>query len=402
MQGVWLCTVLRVSLKSREMIRIPVRCAVRHCWTVTMMTALCRSGPTGTGRCRRTIQDINSLIEPEGEPETAAVSEEEVFELRNYEPDSPDMDGDASAIGGGEDLQDGESVSDMLDSLRQSIAMPEHDEEESAATGNERAGSDEDFGLFDSDKPDFSDFGESDTTSDTSAEVGWEFDDAADALPIPDAPVRKRSPAFMIILIVVVCAVGGYYALSLMSDTAGRDDGRTVRTVMPLAELQADAEQKQSVEEKLSTPAADLSLPAGEVQLPAIVNGDASQSAQLDSQKPVSENPVETVASPSPAAPEALSASAPAAAEEDASVKSEPAPAEVAKPVETPASAAPKALSASAKVAVEKPALEQPKPASAEVAKPAVSAAPVRAPFYTVHVGSYRTKAAASAEAESH
>ena len=169
---------------------------------------------------------------------------------------------------------------------------------------------------------------------------------------------------------------------------------------MPLAELQADAQQKQSVEEKLSTPAAEVSVPAGEAQLPALVNGDALLSAQVDSQQPVSEKPVETVASPAPAAPEALSASAPVAAEEDASVKSEPVPAEVAKPVETPAPVEPEALSASAKVAAEKPALEQSKPASAEVVKPAVSAAPVRAPFYTVHVGSYRTKAAASAEAE--
>ncbi len=347
------------------------------------------------------VEDINSLIESEGEPETTADSEEEVFVLKDYAPDSPDVDGVAPATGGAEDLQGGESVSDMLDSIRQSIDMPEHDEEESAAAGNDRAGSDEDFGLFDSDKPDFSDFSELDTTSDTSAELAWGFDDAADALPIPDAPAPKRSPAFMIILIVVLCVVGGYYVLNLNSDNAGRDDqARTIRTVMPLVESQVDAQQKQSVEEKLSTSDAEVSVPVGQAQLPVLVNEDALRSAQVDSQQPASEKPVETVASLAPPATEALSASAPAAAKADASVKSEPVPAEVAKPVETPVTVEPEALSASAKVAAEEAALEQSKPASAEVVKPVVSAVPVKAPFYTVHAGSYRTKAVASAEAE--
>ena len=169
---------------------------------------------------------------------------------------------------------------------------------------------------------------------------------------------------------------------------------------MPLAEVQVDAQQKQSVEEKLSTPAVDVSVPAGQAQLPVLVNGDALLSAQVDLQQPASEKPVETVASPAPAATEALPAAAPVAAEADAPVTSGPVPAEVAKPVETPAPVEPEALPASAKAAAEKAALEQSKPAPAEVVKPAVSAAPVRAPFYTVHAGSYRTKAAASAEAE--
>jgi cell division protein FtsN len=292
----------------------------------------------------------------------------------------------------------------MLDSIRQSIAMSEHDEEQPAAAANDRAGYDEDFGLFDSDKPDFSDFGEPDTTSDTTSEVGWGFDDAADALPVPDAPARKRSPALMIILIVVLCAVGGYYAVSLTSDNAGRDEGRTVRTVMPLADLQVDA----------------------------------PQSAQLVSQKPASEKPAETAVSPALAKPEALTAAAPVAVEADAPVKSKSASAEAIKPAETPAPVEPETLPVSVPVAVEKPAPEQSKSASAEaikpaetpasvepetlpasvpaavgkpeieqsnpvpaeVVKPAASAAPVRAPFFTVHVGSYRTKAAASAEAE--
>ena len=347
------------------------------------------------------VEDINSLIESEGEPEMAAGSEEEVFVLRDYAPDSPDVDGVAPVNGGAEDLQGRESVSDMLDSIRQSIAMPEHDEEEPVATGSDRSGSDEDFGLFDSNKPDFSDFSDLGTMSDTSPELAWGFDDAADALPVPDAPARKRSPAFMIILIIVLCAVGGYYVLNLPSDNAGRDDqARTVRTVMPLVESQVDAQQKQSVEEKLSTPAAEVSVPAGQAQLPALVNEDALLSAQVDSQQPASEKPVGTVVSPAPPATEALSASAPAAAKADASVKSEPVPAEVVKPVKTPVTVEPEALPASAKVVAEEAVLEQSKPASAEVVKPAVSAAPVRAPFYTVHVGSYRTKAVASAEAE--
>ena len=346
------------------------------------------------------IKNINSLIDSEGEPETAAASEEEVFELRDYAPDSPDVDGAAPATGGGEDLQAEESVRVMLDSIRQSIAMPEHDEQEPAAAGSDRAGSDEDPGLFDSDRPDFSDFAEVDTTSDTSAELGWGFDDAAHALPIPDAPARKRSPVFMIVLIVILCAVGGYFALSVTPDKAGRDDARTVRTVVPLAELQADAQHRQPVEENLKTPTADESVSAGEAQLPVLVNSDAPQGEQVDMLPPASEKPVETVASPAPAATEALPAAAPVAAEAAAPVGSGPVPAEVAKPVEIPAPVEPEALPVSAKTSAEKPALEQSRPAPAEEVKPAGSAAPVRAPFYTVHAGSYRTKSAATAEAE--
>ena len=140
-----------------------------------MAALLVNQDQAETPAIQEIIQDINSLIESEGEPETTADSEEEVFVLRDYAPDSPDVDGVAPATGGAEDLQGGESVSDMLDSIRQSIAMPEHDEEEPAAAGNDRAGSDEDFGLFDSDKPDFSDFAELDTTSDTSAELALGF-----------------------------------------------------------------------------------------------------------------------------------------------------------------------------------------------------------------------------------
>ena len=97
---------------------------------------------------------------------------------------------------------------------------------------------------------------------------------------------------------------------------------------MPLAEVQVDAQQKQSVEEKLSTPAVDVSVPAGQAQLPVLVNGDALLSAQVDSQQPVSEKPVETVVSPAPAVPETLSAAAPVRASEVSSC-------DVAKPVET-------------------------------------------------------------------
>ena len=140
------------------------------------------------------IQDINSLIGTEGEPETTVDSEEDVFVLRDYAPDSADVDGVAPATGGAEDLQGGESVSDMLDSIRQSIAMPEHDEEVPAAAGNDRGGFDEDFGLFDSEKPDFSDFAEVDTSSDTRAERAWGFEDAADAKPVPDASCAQAKP----------------------------------------------------------------------------------------------------------------------------------------------------------------------------------------------------------------
>lgn len=358
------------------------------------------------------VEDINGLIEQD-EPLGAADSEEEVFVLKDYAPDALKAEEGGVLFDGDDEpqtpemplLQDtdshpplldgsqgSESVSEILDSIRESIAMPEHDEEEPVARDENSSGPDEDFGLFDSDKPDFSDFADSDTTSDERAERAWGFDDAADALPVPEAPARKRSPAFMIVLIIVLLAVGGYYAMSMMSGDAGRDDGRTVRTVMPLAELQTDVQHKQAVEENLSTPAADVIVPDGEAQLPASVHGDALQSAQVDSQPPAFGKPVETVASPAPAAS--------AVAEETAAVQSGPAPAEVAKPVETPAPVKPEALPASAPVAAAEAVSVQSGPAPAEVVKPVVSAAPVRAPFYTVHVGSYRTKAAASAEAE--
>jgi cell division protein FtsN len=114
----------------------------------------------------------------------------------------------------------------------------------------------------------------------------------------------------------------------------------------------------------------------------------------------VSEKAAETVDSPALAATEALPASVPVPVEADAPVKSGPVPAKAAKPVKIPAPVEPEAPPAVAKAAAEEAAREQSKSAAAEGEKPAVSTAPVRAPFYTVHVGSYRTQAAASAEAE--
>jgi DedD protein len=365
------------------------------------------------------FNDSESSAVSEPEPASDGSGQEEVFVLKDYDPDSLNADTAATSTGGSDELPllnepaqgSTHNVDDLLDSIRESIATPEHPEEDGVSAAEESSELDRDFSFFDSDRQDTSTTVPSEKTMEQGTEISWGYDEAATAASMPEAPERKRSPAFKVVLIVVLLAVGGYYAFTLTSDDAGSDDVVSVRTVMPLAALQTDKKQKQSAGETLIAPGAaavEERVLADEEPISPLADGDDLQAAEINAQQ--SDASVE---------PEELPASAPVVAEDDTS-----APAFVA--VETDVPVEPEELpipalvvveddtSASVPVAVEINALVEPKelPAPAPVAiedstpaqvKP-VPAAPVakqiRAPFFTVHVGSYRKQVSAATEVD--
>lgn len=349
------------------------------------------------------FKDTRTQAEPDGEP-TAAVLEEDVFVLKDYAPDSLSED-ELSAMPQETDAQtlkessqgSIESMKEVLDSIRESIAMTDNSEEEQASAGAVSERLDDDFSFFDSQEQDSEIAVSSENTTDDKAEVSWEFDEAAAAVSMPVPPDRTRSPVFKIVLLVVLLVIGGYYAFSLTSDDAGRDAGRIKRSVMPIAALHKDNNPTQPAVETDSVSnaqAVEEPAPAGDAVLPVLgADSDVVQNAQLITQQSFSavepQPGAEMAAEPSAAAgQEALSATT--AAPVEGSTSQSAAAVHDVKPAELPAAVEPAVLSASGQT-----------PVRATTSEPAVSpkvAKPITVPFFTVHVGSYRKRASASSE----
>jgi len=341
------------------------------------------------------IEDINSLIgQDEPSPEHSDSGQDAVFMLKDYDADSLTMpEGESpSAVNGQpdpdpvEDLSaqaesemqplstdvspgsDG-SLDDMLDSLRQSMDLPE-DSDDSRASVVEMSAQEggEDFSFLKDAELIESDDIPTDSPNETSSDTFSVIEENAG-----ETSESKRKPFFVIAVIIILLA-GGYYVFSIFSGDRNGDD-KTVRTVVPLAELQNDG---QSMQSETVTP--DASVLSASAKPAPVAEEDVVQTVSSDSQKVPS-------AAVQPEQSKTAEASV-AAAQEKPDSSAPAATAKPAKPAKPAADAAPVAAPA------KDTASAQPVPVSSSPEEQLSGK-----PFYTVHVGSYRTRDAAAAEA---
>jgi len=361
------------------------------------------------------FKDTTSSEGPDSGISPAGIAEEEAFVLKDYEPDFASTDGPSASSGGSEEpqlleqpdvdeqplmtesVQGGSgSVEDVLDSIRESIATPESPVEEQPAAGGEPVSPDEDFAFFDSFDKDISTDSPSENTADESAQIVWGHDEAAAAVAMPDPPESKRSPVLMIALIVVLFVVGGYYFFTVTSD----DEQPLVRGISE-AVVTTEPVIEDVVEIVESSSEAEFEMPAVPEESESVVSAEALVSGEGEAAKPSIE-----------AEPEALVASQESEsvvfAEARVSGEGEAAKPSIEAEPEAPVASekAESVVSAEALVSGEgeaaKPSAEvitatQVESVEAEAVVP-VTPEPVRAPFFTVHSGSYQKRSSALSE----
>jgi len=347
------------------------------------------------------------------------------------------------------------SVDDVLDSIRESIATSESPVEEQPAAGGEPVSLDDDFAFFDSFDKDTSTDSPAENTADESAPISLGYDEAAAAVAMSDAPERKRSPVFMIVLIVILFVAGGYYFFTVTSDSDAplvRGTSEAVVTTEPVIEDEVEIVESSSeagseipaVPEEAESVVSAEALVSGEgeavkpsieaeseilvaseeaesvVSAEALVAGDGEAvkpSAEAESEILVASEEAESVVSAEALVAgegEAVKPSAEAeseilvASEEAESVVSAAAAVagegEAVKPSAEAESEIPVASEAAVagEGEVVKPFTEvvtatQVEPVEAEAVVP-VTPEPVRAPFFTVHSGSYQKRSSALSE----
>jgi cell division protein FtsN len=331
------------------------------------------SKPQEPSALQEIIEDINTLIDTPEQPDIAAPDQSSVFMLRDYESALSTVVGVPGELPGSQQEielsqeMEAEPVSDvslhdMLDSIRQSIATPEDIDEEYE---DGPVASDSGDGIFTG----------AVTAGPDVVVLENRIDDDGDFMPAfendviemtavkmdsPEMPVKRRRPVIFAVLMFVLIAGGGYYAFTELFDSPGRDaQVRTLRSETPLAALNKDRKTAPPVVEPLTETAA-----------PGVrADADVGQHmvARADTRLAVSgSETAETVVQPVHAA-----ASQPAAAGGSELVSPPVSESVIAEPV------------------------IQPVP----VAKPLPRPATVKAPFYTVHAGSYTRKETADSEA---
>ena len=390
------------------------------------------------------FKDTTSSEDPDSGTSPVGIAEEEAFVLKDYEPDCATTDGPSASSGGSEEPQLFEqpdvqqevdeqplmtesvqagsgSVDDVLDSIRESIATSESPVEEQPAAGGEPVSLDDDFAFFDSFDKDTSTDSPAENTADESAPISLGYDEAAAAVAMSDAPERKRSPVFMIVLIVILFVAGGYYFFTVTSDSDAplvRGTSEAVVTTEPVIEDEVEIVESSSE--------AGSEIPAVPEEAESVVSAEALVSGEGEAVKPsieaeseilVASEEAESVVSAEALVAgdgEAVKPSAEAeseilvASEEAESVVSAAAAVagegEAVKPSAEAESEIPVASEAAVagEGEVVKPFTEvvtatQVEPVEAEAVVP-VTPEPVRAPFFTVHSGSYQKRSSALSE----
>jgi len=349
------------------------------------------------------IEDINSLID--GPVAATSAPEEAVFVLKDYEDVSketgeqvqaPEQPLFAASFADGPDMpapvagdasQDADvSLQDRLDSIKQSLGLsdtPEADKGGAVIVPREDTG---EFGFPQTFEPDGVLPGES---ADGQAAFLTEFDgDPSELISAHPAAGRPKT-GLLVALLVVLIGVGCYYAYRFLADGSSDNQLSTKRTVVPLSALTTEEKQQPATE----TGAAAPSLDAGNM-----VPVDAAIHAGADDSQPTQN--ADSGQIPLPPA-EMLSdhdqkTGSPAVADKAvAALQSEAASPPVLEKPAAPAQTRPETQRNVTSVPAQGTAA--PEPASA--VQPA-RAAKVTAPFYTVHVGSFRKQSVASSEAE--
>ena len=319
------------------------------------------------------FNDSESSAAPEPEPALDGSGQEEAFVLKDYDLDSLNADTAATSTGGSDELPllnesaqgSTDNVDDLLDSIRQSIASPEPQEEDGVSVAEESSEVDSDFSFFDNDRQDSSTILPSDKTMEQGTDISWGYDEAATAVSMPEASERKRSPVFMIVLIVALFVAGGYYLFTVTSNREQYLISEDVVTAEPVIEDEVRIVESSS-EEEFEMPA--VSEEAESVSFSEVAVSGESEDALLSSESEP-EVPVELEEAESVVSSEAVVA-----------VEGEP-----VKP----------SLEAQPAAPVD---LEEPESVVSSEAVVPVKPEPVTAPFFTVHVGSYRKRASAASE----
>jgi len=390
------------------------------------------------------FKDTTSSEDPDSGTSPVGIAEEEAFVLKDYEPDCATTDGPSASSGGSEEPQLFEqpdvqqevdeqplmtesvqagsgSVDDVLDSIRESIATSESPVEEQPAAGGEPVSLDDDFAFFDSFDKDTSTDSPAENTADESAPISLGYDEAAAAVAMSDAPERKRSPVFMIVLIVILFVAGGYYFFTVTSDSDAplvRGTSEAVVTTEPVIEDEVEIVESSSE--------AGSEIPAVPEEAESVVSAEALVSGEGEAVKPsieaeseilvASEEAESVVSAEALVAGEGEAVKPSAEAESEILVASEEAESvvsaaaavagegEAVKPSAEAESEIPVASEAAVagEGEVVKPFTEvvtatQVEPVEAEAVVP-VTPEPVRAPFFTVHSGSYQKRSSALSE----
>lgn len=354
------------------------------------------------------IEDINSMI---GGPAPAAsgAGQEAVFVLQDYEDASRAVNAPAEVqapgesqlfaascadepepqpTAGGDAFRDTDaSLQDKFDSIQQSLQMS--DSPEVVTNGAAFAGQEdkEEFSFPDTFEPDgvFPD-----DSADGQAAFLKEFDGDASRLISAHPAENRRNPALVLVLLVVLLAGVGYYAYRFVASGSSDEQPSTVRTVMPLSALKAEEKQQEAAAQKPAVSSAVPEKPAPAGQEPSA--GIAAADAQPPS---VSETTAEPLSSAAPAeklSPAVAGGPAPVAGKAIAAVPA------IEKPVE-PSQAPTENTRVPSAAPVQDSTGLQTVPVQPPAVQPKKPVAEVTAPFYTVHVGSYRNRDSAASEA---
>ncbi len=350
------------------------------------------------------IFDDASSVESQQEPSSAETDQEDVFVLQDYPSESFNTDEAATSPEGSDELpllnesvqKSAGDVNDLLDSIRESITTPGRTDEEKASEGGELDNLDVDFGSFDSFDQNTSTDAASENTTDESADISWGNDEAASAVPMADAPQRKRSPVIKIVLIIALIAVGGFYLFTLSSD-----DEAPLVNELAKAIVVAEPELEDNVEIAESSVEAEVEAPVAPEEAESVISAEVVVAGQDETVKPSVvaevEAPVATeeaesvVTAESAVAGEGETAKPSVEAEVEAPVAPEEAESVVS--AEVVVFGESEAAKPSVEVKPEAPVVSE----KAEVVVP-VKPEPVMAPFFTVHVGSYQKRVSASSE----
>jgi len=369
------------------------------------------------------IDDINSLIDQD-----ATGPAEDVFVLKDYESDSQDASAEDAEIGrmseetpasaapptqeadaqslpmDDNEQEAGVPLGDMLDSIRQSMDGEAHKEDDMSNGASGQHESDEQDDVDGAIELSAGDNDTSDDQADDSADFMAEYKQEEADVSDDRAGARRRSPVVMIAFFVVLVCAAGYYAYGFYyGGEAGDDGSKTVRTVLPFASLQKDVEKSPRLVQKHGTPAAASEQAAG-------TGTGAGQVQQMSAGTDASDVPEASVGEDAPvvmekskalhaqsSVPELGEASQDSPAAETPSVQTTPATAknEPDKPADM-VSAGPKDQTAAAAPAEE---TSPEKAASLPVQQQPVQQTQRPAgPFYTVHVGSFRSRSVAVSE----
>ncbi|MBM4309669.1 MAG: hypothetical protein FJ119_01810 [Deltaproteobacteria bacterium] len=353
------------------------------------------------------IEDINSLI---GGPAPAAsgAEQEAVFVLQDYEDASREVSAPAEEQAPGESqlfaapcedepeqqpttagdaFRDTDvSLQDKLDSIQQSLFLS--DSPEVVSNGAAFAGQEdkEEFSFPDTFEPDrvFPD-----DSAEGPADFMNDFDGDESKLISAYPPQNRKNLALLIVLLIVLLAGGGYFATRFITSGSSDEQPSTVRTVMPLSAIKAEEKQQAEAQKPdASSVVPEKPAPAGQVPSAGIAAADAQPPS-------VSETTAEPLSSAAPAemmSPAVSRGPAPVAG------KDIPAVPAIEKPVE-PSQAqientdVPSAVPVQDSIGLQSAPVQP--PAAVQSKKPV---AEVTAPFYTVHVGSYRNRDTAASE----